>query len=144
MGIRQPDSSDPNFSPDELTFRRYISDDFEGENFKPPRFSFPPSLNRQRYSEPEDVIFSETGEFDEHGVLECQVAQLSITVRDDRNTDYSFVPVHRPEENNYSHSEMWADCMQTRNRTDRPSKVARKKYRTIVSKRLSVRIRAKK
>jgi hypothetical protein len=142
--LRHGRTEDPNFSPSELMYRRYVLDDFEGENFKPARFSFPPSLNRERYSEPEDVVFSETGQFDEHGVLECEVEKLSLAVRDDREMDYSFVPVHRPEDSNYSHSEIWADCTQTQVRTDSPPRIARKKYRTIISKLVRVRIAAKK
>src|SRR5580704_2257579 len=101
--MRNGRAEDAEFSPDELMYRRYLSDDFEGGLLRPARFSFPPSLNRERYSAPEDVIFSETGQFDEFGILECCVDQLSLQILDDRNFEYFFVPIHRPEEDNYSH-----------------------------------------
>jgi len=142
--MRKGRAEDQQFSPNELLYRRYVQDDFDGESLKPIRFSIPPSLNWERYSLPEDVIFSEMGEFDQHGVLECNVEGLSVSVVDDHQMDYVFVPIHRPEENNYSHSEIWADCTQTGERTDRPSRVARKKYRTMVSQRFKVRIASKK
>jgi hypothetical protein len=142
--LRDGRPEDQQFSPSELMYRRYVQEDFDGEALKPARFSVPPSLNRGKLSEPEDVIFSETGEFDEYGVLECIVEKLSVTVVDDRRMEYVFVPVHLPEENNYSHSEMWADCTQTGQRTDRISKVARKEYRTMVCQRFKVRIASKK
>jgi len=132
------------FSPGELMYRRYVQEDFDGDSLKPARFSIPPSLNREQYSQPEDVIFSEMGEFDHHGVLECNVEGLAVTVLDDRQMEYIFVPVHLPEENNYSHSEMWADCTQTQQRMERPSRIARKTYRTMVSRRFKVRITSKK
>jgi hypothetical protein len=127
------------FNADELMYRRYIQEDFDGESLKPARFPFPPSLNRQRFSEPADVVFSETGDFDEHGVLECTVEHLSPRIQ-----EHQFVPVHRPEEDNYSHSEMWAEHVQTKLRTELPSKAVRKMYRTKVSQLFKVRIAAKR
>lgn len=142
--MRNGRPGDQQFSPGELMYRRYVQEDFDGDCLKPARFSIPPSLNREKYSHPEDVIFSEMGELDQHGVLECSVEGLSVTVFDDHHMEYIFVPVHLPEENNYSHSEMWADCTQTGQRTDRPSRIARKTYRTMVSQRFKVRIASKK
>jgi hypothetical protein len=130
---------DQEFGAGELMYRRYIQEDFDGESLKPARFSFPPSLNRQRYSEPDDVVFSETGEFDEHGVLECAVERLSVQVQ-----DHQFIPVHRPEENNYSHSEMWVEHVQTKARIEEPSRAIRKIYRTKVSQLFKIRIKAQK
>jgi hypothetical protein len=142
--MRNGRPADQTFSPGELLYRRYVQEDFDGDSLKPARFPMPPSLNRGQYSHPEDVIFSEMGEFDQHGVLECNVEGLSVTVSDDRNMEYIFVPVHRPEENNYSHSEMWADCVQTQQRMEQPSRIARKAYRTMVSRRFKVRIASTK
>jgi hypothetical protein len=142
--MRNGRDEDQQFDPNEWMYRRYLEDDFDGGYFRPVRFRFPPSLNRQRYSEPEDVIFSETGAFDEHGVLECNVAQLSLRLVDDREFEYSFLPVHRPEDNNYSHSEMWADCAQTGKRDAEPSQVAKKKFRTIASELFQIRIKSPK
>lgn len=142
--MRNGRPAEQQFKPEELMYRRYVEDDFEGGYFRPTRFSFPPSLNRQRFSEPEDVIFSETGEFDEYGVLECSVAELSVRIVDDHKREFAFVPVHRPEETNYSHSEMWADCIQTAKRVEEPSKITKKLYRTLVSERFKVSIKSKR
>lgn len=125
-------------------YRRYVEDDFDGGLFRPARFPFPPSLNRQRYSEPQDVIFSVTGEFDQHGVLECSVSALSLRLSDDRQTEFTFVPIHLPEEDNYSHSEMWANCTQTGECNEEPSRIARKMHRTKVSQLFRVRIKSTK
>jgi hypothetical protein len=137
--LRNGRAEDQDFSPTEHLYRRYVQADFEGDSLRPARFRFPPSLNRERYSEPEDVVVSETGEFDGCGILESTVGELSLQITDDLQNDYRFLPVHRPEENNYSHIEIWADCVQTGERTDNPTKIARKAYRIRVSQLLRVR-----
>jgi hypothetical protein len=142
--MRNGRDEDQQFDHNELMYRRYIEDDFDGGYFRPTRFPFPPSLNRQRFSEPEDVKFSETGLFDEHGVLECSVANLSLRVIDDHQLEYCFIPIHCPEDDNYSHSEMWADCTQTGKRNAEPSKIAKKKFRTIASDLFQIRIKSQK
>jgi hypothetical protein len=137
--LRNGRPEDQDFGPAEHMYRRYIKDDFEGEYFKPARFRFPPSLNRQRYSEPEDVIFSERGEFDGCGILECTVQDLSLHLTDDRNMEYHFMPVHVPEEHNYSHSEVWASFGEPPALANEPTKIAKKKYRTVASKFFKIR-----
>lgn len=142
--LRDGRTEDQEFSPAERMYRRYTKDDFEGEYFRPARFRFPPSLNRQRYSEPEDVVFSEHGEFDGCGVLECTVQDLSLQLMGDHEVQYSFIPMHVPEHDNYSHSEIWATFGDPPSRTSEPNKIARKKYRTAASKFFRVRTAATK
>jgi len=74
-----------------------------------------------------------TGAFDNHGILGSTVAALSLKIKDDREHEYDFVPLHKPEEDNFSHSEMWAYSCSEQRHVQEPSRVARKIYRMEIS-----------
>jgi hypothetical protein len=67
------------------------------------------SVNRGRFSEAEDALFSETGEYDGLGVVEFKVADIPQRVEQPQGPAYVFFTQHVPLEDNYSHSEIWSD-----------------------------------
>jgi hypothetical protein len=134
--------ADQEFRPEELLYRRYIQQHFEHGKIVDAHFSFPPSTNRQKYSEPEDVLFSEDGRFDSCGVLEFEVIAIPAEIEDDQRTKFVFFPRHVPEEMNYSHTEVWCERSQQRGNEALPSSTAKKKFRAKLSQRVKVRIQA--
>lgn len=134
---------DPNFEPAEKLFRRYKSEHYVGGEFSniglP--FSTPPSTNRQKYSLPEDVLFSETGQFLSWGVLSFMVQDLPSHFSVEQMS-YIFFPKHAPLENNYAHSEVWCDRLPRTGTHVVPSKQAKKLFRAYLSQRVSVVIEA--
>jgi len=125
-----------------LLFRRYIKDHWIGNKLADAHFSFPPSLNRGRFSEPDDVIYSEDGSLDGYGVLEFTVADIPKSLQDQAGTEYVFFPVHMPCELNYSHSEIHSEREQQRGQPANPSSATRKKFRAMLSQKINVRIPA--
>jgi hypothetical protein len=67
------------------------------------------SVNRGRFSEPEDALFSETGKYDGLGVVEFCVADVPERVDQPDGPTFIFYLRHEPEDENYSHSEIWSD-----------------------------------
>jgi hypothetical protein len=134
--------ADQEFRPEELLYRRYIQEHFENGKIVDAHFSFPPSTNRQKFSEPEDVLFSEDGRFDSCGVLEFETVAIPVEVEDDQGTIFVFFPRHVPEETNYSHAEVWCERAQQRGNQALPSSTAKKKFRAKLSQHVKVRIQA--
>jgi hypothetical protein len=137
-------AEDQHFENDELLFRRYLREHFVGNRMIDVYFPFPISLNRQKYSIPQDVIFAEDGRFDGWGVLEFRVNQVALELLHE-NAQYFFFPKHAPEETNYSHTE--TRCSHTLNHTPEIniSSAAKKKYRVMLSQQdPTVRIPARK
>jgi hypothetical protein len=134
--------ADQEFRPEELLYRRYIQEHFENGKIVDAHFSFPPSTNRQKYSEPEDVLFSEDGRFDSCGVLEFEATAIPAEIEDDQRNAFVFFPRHVPEEINYSHTEVWCERSLQRGNQALPSSTAKKKFRAKLSQRVKVRIQA--
>jgi hypothetical protein len=102
-------------------------------------FGSPPSVNRDKYSKPEDVLFSESGQFDGWGVLAFVVAEFPGPVSAS-NCQYLLVPRHVPLEENYAHSEIWCNKVPgTTEHVDAP-KTVKKLYRAQLSQRVRVLI----
>lgn len=134
---------DPAFSPLEKLFRRYTRDHYINGQFSNTGFAFtsPQSVNRQKYSEPTDVLFSETDEFATWGVLSLKTADLPSSFPED-NPQYSFFPKHVPMEDNYAHSEVWCDRIPLTGEYVRPSKPMSKLFRAVLSQRVVIEIAA--
>ena len=130
--LRNGRAEDQNFENDELLYRRYLREHFVGNQLIDAYFPFPISLNRQKYSQPQDVIFSEAGSFDGWGVLEFRVDQVSLQMTH-ADAQFFFFPKHAPEENNYSHTE--TRCSRTAEHIPEiePSSAVKKKYRVMLS-----------
>lgn len=88
----------------------------------PPGIPFPDlSTNREKYSEPEDVVL---------GYEEDAVAIAAARVRDipERVGEYEFRPVHVPEPENYAHTEV-RTFQEGEHLERKPSKTVRKEFR---------------
>jgi len=134
---------DQDFLPAERLFRRYRREDYLDNQFSGLGFAFPKqSVNREKYSDPTDVLFSGTDEFDGWGVLYFTVQDLPPRFPVDAAT-YSFYPKHVPEEEMYPHSEVWCDSLPpTGNYVEPTSKSIRKLFRAFISQRVRVEIEA--
>lgn len=116
------------FSSDERLFRRVTPHHpLDSEGFVlPPGVPLPDlSVNREKYSEPEDVLI---GHPDAVGIAAAVVGDIPAEI-----DGYEFLPVHDPQEDNYSHTEI---------RTFRDGKRLRRKPPNLVRKefRLSFRL----
>jgi hypothetical protein len=110
---RRGRTEDTVFGPDELLYRRYLKEHWIDGSFSNLGFKFPDdsgqSVNRQKYSEPEDVLFLNGTFDDEMGVLEFAVRDIPQRLSVDRGPGFVFFPKHVPEELNFAHSEVWCD-----------------------------------
>jgi hypothetical protein len=132
---------DQDFQPREKLFRRYAVDHLIGGTFSPIGLSFdtPPSVNREKFSEPSDVLFSETNEFGNWGVWSVKTGDLLSAFPENEPT-FSFYPKHTPMEDNYSHSEIWSEQVPPTGLYAKPSKSVRKLFRTFLSQRIVIEI----
>jgi len=101
----------PDFAGPELLYLRYMSQHFIQGQLLPEgiRSQLKQSVNRGSFSEPEDALFSETGEYDGLGVVEFGVADIPDRVDQPQGPAYIFFMRHEPQDENYSHSEIWSD-----------------------------------
>jgi hypothetical protein len=134
------------FGPDELLFRRYLQSHWIDGSFSPLGFRFAEnsgqSVNRQKYSEPEDVLFLNGTFDDEWGVLEFAVRDIPQKLSEDPAPAFVFFPKHVPEELNFAHSEVWvwSDREEGTGGYAAPSKAVRKLLRAKLSQRVTIRI----
>jgi len=146
--LRNGRPEDPIFRPEELLYRRYLSDHWVGDHFSPAGFRFEKdsgqSVNRQKFSEPEDVLFSEDGSLDGYGVLEFATRDIPPRLQEMGTPVFVFFLKHVPQEENYAHSEIWCETEQETGRYGNPSQTVRKKFRTMLSQHVTVRIAAQK
>jgi hypothetical protein len=128
------------FAPEELLFRRYLKEHFESGRISDAHFSFPPSLNREKYSEPKDVLFSDEGSSEGCGVLEFRVDEVLAEIQNGVGAVFAFFPHHVPLDTNYSHTEIRCENAEAPGTHVLPNSVVKKKYRAILSQR-SPRVR---
>jgi hypothetical protein len=134
-------AEDQIFAATEKLFRRYTRAHYINGQFSNTGFAFnsPQSVNRQKYSELADALFSETDEFLNWGVLSFKTEDLPASFPPD-NPRYSFFPRHVPMEDNYAHSEVWCDSVPAAGAYIKPSNLTRKLFRTVLSQRVVVEI----
>lgn len=101
----------PDFAGSELLYLRYSIQHFLRGMLAPDgiRAQLKQSVNRGRFSEPEDALFSETGDYNGLGVVEFRVSDIPPRVDQPQGPTFVFFMSHQPEEENYSHSEIWSD-----------------------------------
>ena len=87
------------------------------------------SVNRGLFSEPEDVLFSETGAYDGLGVVEFRVLDVPRRVEQAPGPTYIFFMRHEPSEQNYAHSEIWSTHEKRTDDFKAPSKTVSLKFR---------------
>jgi len=145
--FRRGRPEDQEFGREEFLYRRYLSDHWIDGHFSDLGFKFPrQSLNRQKYSEPEDVLLSDEGtNYEGYGVLEFLVCDIPPALQAPGTRVFVFFPKHVPRELNYAHSELWCD---TEHRTgdyiEPRSSIIKKLLRTKLSQHVSIRIPASK
>ncbi len=136
---------DLQFDPGELLYRRYKREHWIDGTFSNTGFRFPrQSVNRQKYSEPEDVLFLPDGTFDaEMGVLEFAVRDIPSTLQHEGPT-FVFFPKHAPLPENFSHSELWCDRAERTGEYVEPNTTVKKLLRAKLSQHVAIRIPARK
>ena len=102
---------DNDFAADELLYRRFSKNEVAEGRLLPSAIDFPDwSINRQKYSEPGDVRFPAGCEeiYFCCGVVGFKVSDIptSLTI-ETTPAVFTFDVQHRPEDDNYSHSEVW-------------------------------------
>jgi hypothetical protein len=139
--LRNGRPEDQTFAADELLFRRYIQEHFYNNKIVDASFSFPgPSVNREKFSQPEDALFSEEGLFEGWGILEFPVRSVTVRLEDGQGIGFVFFPKHAPLDDNYSHTEIACEREQHRGVLANPSSVTKKRFRAMLSQRVRVRI----
>ncbi len=134
----------PGFDGNELLYLRYYSGHFSGGQLLPAaiRSQMKQSVNRGKFSEPEDVLFSETGEYDGLGVVEFRVADIPRKVEQPDGPTYVFFMRHEPQATNYSHSEIWSDHFPPTGSFKSPSKTVSLEFRIRLCRSIRVNIEA--
>ena len=98
----------PEFDGAEFLYMRYGCNDFLDGQLVPAAIHFPrTSLNRESLSEPEDVLFAESGTYNGLGVVGFVVSDIPPCILQPDGPAYSFWMKHVPLAHNYSHSEIW-------------------------------------
>lgn len=130
-------AEDQIFGATEKLFRRYTRAHYMNGQFSNTGFAFtsPQSVNRHKYSEISDALFSETNEFANWGVLSFKAEDLPASFPPDEPR-YGFFPKHVPMEDNYAHSEVWCDSLPVTGSYIKPSSGIRKLFRTVLSQRI--------
>jgi hypothetical protein len=120
----------PGFDPDEFLYLRYAREHWVGGQLDPAGLRFPKtSVNRSRFSEPEDALFSEIGKYNGLGVVRFGVWEIPPRVDQDQGPTYVFFMKHVPLDDNYSHSEIWSDHGPNAGDYRAPSKTAKLRFR---------------
>ena len=137
------------FEPTECLYLRYSAQTFLDGQLEPAaiRSQLKQSVNRGGFSEPEDVLFSESGEYNGLGVVEFRVSDIPQRVDQSNGPNYVFFMQHEPEEENYAHSEIWSDHYPRTGTFRRPSRTVSLDFRVRLCRTIrmeQVRIEAVK
>lgn len=142
--MRNGRADDPVFSTDEQLYMR-IRHEWIDENYriKPPFIRFPDqSVNREKYSEPYDVLLPNKDKTPPDqvfwGVASITVGNVpcaekkQVENRDKKNQEaqLKFTVEHDPVEDNFGHSELRVYKNGTRETKGRVNDIAKKAYRT--------------
>ena len=133
--------ADPDFDQQEKLYHRFekLQKASDGK-FYPASIRFPDfSVNRERYSKPEDVLYPN---YKGLGIVSFKVEDLPepiLTGEGSKNeTTYTFVPVHDPLEENYAHSEIRTFKNGHYSKNMDVSKKVKFKFRTHLANKLNV------
>lgn len=132
---------DPEFAATERLFRRYKGEHFVHGQFANMGLPFrtPPSVNREKYSVPDDVLISKSDEFMGWGVLSFSAGDVPPSFPPELPT-YTFFPQHKPMDDNYGHSEVHCDTLPMTGGYVEPGAKVRKLVRTFLSQRIQIEI----
>lgn len=146
---RRGRAADTDFTPTEQLYRRCPVtelDPADPERLFPNLISFYPdwSVNRQKFSEPEDVLYPD---YLGWGVAAFQVKDIPSPMKTEGNVAYHWDVQHQPSEENYSHTEIWTykhgtHLANPKAETDpKPPdlpKTIKKYFRTVLSERARI------
>lgn len=134
---------DPIFEGSEKLFRRYTSKHIVSGSFTGLGLSFrnAPSVNRHKYSKAKDVLFSESDEFANWGVVSFEVREIPSPLPP-QNPRYHLAPKHVPLEDNYAHSEIHCQGIPPGGYLE-PSPAVRKLLRATLGQRIRVEIESR-
>ena len=122
---------DPDFEPHERLFYRCLKIHVESGRVLPAAFRSPDfSVNREKYSEPEDVLVPS---YESWGVAGFEVSVIPSEMSSPGGVRYQFRVDHVPEEDNYSHSEVRAYKVGVYNRKLKVHDIVKKQFRQILS-----------
>jgi hypothetical protein len=139
------------FLTDELLYRRYRREHILNGTILPSALQFPKngentgqSVNRSRFSRPEDARWTEREKLDGWGVFQFPISCLphQVTCRDTERR-FSFFAKHVPLKRNYAHSEIWCQDVPPQNAGYvLPTKLVKKELRAMIQKHSQVVIAA--
>lgn len=106
---RRGRAADPDFAQVEHLYRRCLAteqDPGDPERLFPDQISFYPdwSVNREKFSRPEDVLYPG---FLNWGIAAFQVQDIPAPYQTEGNVTYHWTAQHVPLEDNYPHTEVW-------------------------------------
>lgn len=144
--LRNGRPEDQAFDASELLYRRLpagtdVSNGIEGEcigfskNAQTGEIGC--SLNRAKYSVPRDAFRP----FDRHekmGLAKFESGSVVPDVIDEGNNTFTFMVVHDPQDDNYSHSEIRAYRSDNLDKSVEPSRTARRVFRQKMAEKLSL------
>ena len=98
------------------------------------------SVNRSKYSEPGDVLYSLYPKYIDWGVAEFRVEDLPASLESEDESVFEWKVEHAPEEGNYAHSEVRTYRNGIYSRGLDPPKLVKKRFRLIMSDRIKLAI----
>ena len=127
----------PQFEPGEHLYRRYDPlHHRRGDRLLPAALqSFPLSVNRGRFSQPEDVLFPDNFGW---GIASFKVMDVPewLAPESGEPDRYDFRVTHAPEEDNYAHSEVCSFKNGCFDLDVNPPRAVRKRFRLILCERI--------
>jgi len=133
---------DPNFDHHELLYRRCCPNEILSGRLAPDSIKFPDwSVNRAKYSDPEDVQFPSSSD---QVYLCCGVAGFTVSdipSKVDSEGIFTLEIVHKPESDNYAHSELVTYKNGISGKAIKNFKVSntiKKTFRTMLSERIKI------
>lgn len=127
---------DMNFDDNENLYNRFKKEFLTEGKFLPTGIKFPDwSVNREKYSEPEDVLFPD---FLEWGIAQFKVSDVPDTLTSAGDNKFDFKVEHAPVEENYSHSEVRSYKNEQHNRKIDVNKLVKKRFRQIISEKIVI------
>lgn len=122
---------DPVFTSNEALYCRIRQTDYvpgSSLNVRSPDFS----VNRSKYSEPEDVLIPKWLDW---GIVAFRVDAIPSSLTSAGGIEYRFEVLHAPDEDNYAHSEVHTLKGEQRDPADVP-KTVKKVFRQVLSERV--------
>ncbi len=122
---------DPDFADDELLYNRCRAVHVAEQRLLPEGIKFPDwSVNRSKYSEPDDVLLPS---YSDWGIVEFKVDSVPKKLISPGEVVFEFKVEHDPVEDNYSHSEVRTYKGGVHNKKIDPNTAVKKQFRQMLS-----------